>query len=110
MEHIDFWSRFARHIRVIYAQKSIAGKPHRRIEFQLPRDPKDRADALAATCPCATCGAPVSPVRSRAHGGRSADTGHYISVACDLRTNMGCARSSKSTNLLNELIGATDDR
>lgn len=104
MEQSTFWNRFARHITVRYLNNPAQAKSHRFTEFKLPLDQAARDEALNTVCPCATCGADIHPVRSRAKGGRTATTGHFVSVACDLRTNMGCARSSKATTLLDSLV------
>jgi hypothetical protein len=90
-----------------------SGRQHRRIELHAGRYTNQQiARLLAVRVACAACQCPVAPFRKR-HGkaaGRAERPGRlFVSVACELGQNVGCARGKAASEATERLAAAIVD-
>lgn len=110
LEQHPCWSRIIGSLQVEKGPQLASGKGHRRIELITMGMPDDLIARLqGVNVRCCSCGLPIHPLRAR-HGktaGRASRPGRlYLSVACELGQNIGCARGKAASEATERLAAA----
>jgi hypothetical protein len=90
------------------------GRKHRRIELPVSEMPLERVTAiLAMRVPCAACGSPIQPFRSRKgkSAGRAERPGRlFLALSCALGERFGCARGTAASAATERVIRDVEAR
>lgn len=106
------WRRLALAVIVEAGTLLATGRKHRRLELPVHDLPLAEVQAiLAIRVPCAACGNPIQPFRSR-HGksaGRAERPGRlFLALTCALGDRIGCSRGHAASDAYERVIRAVE--